>query len=110
MFCPRCGKEYTERLNYCSHCGTALLTPISAQKKLTRSLHNKKIAGVCGGFGEYFDLDPTLIRLVWLMTALFLGWGFIAYIIAWIVMPYGPPPQPVAAPAPAATPQPALSH
>jgi phage shock protein C len=110
MFCPQCGKEHKERANFCCNCGAALVTPVSAKKKLARSFQDKKIAGVCAGFAEYFDLDPTLIRLVWLMAALCLGWGFIAYIIAWIVMPYGPPPQPVAATGPSRAPQLAPSH
>ena len=110
MFCPQCGKEHKERANFCCNCGTALFTPVSVNKKLTRSIQDKKIAGVCGGFAEYFDLDPTLIRLVWLMAAFFAGWGFIAYIIAWIVMPYGPTPQPVAAAVPSPAPQVAPSR
>ena len=97
MFCPGCGKEHKERVNFCCHCGTTLVIPVSPGKKLTRSIQDKKIGGVCGGFAEYLDLDPTLVRLVWVMAAFFVGWGFIAYLVAWIVMPYGPPRQPVAA-------------
>ena len=98
MFCPQCGKEYSERVNFCCQCGTALATPVpTVQKKLTRSRTDKKIAGVCGGFADYLDLDPTLVRIVWLMLALFGGWGILGYIIAWIVMPEGPLPQTSAA-------------
>jgi len=46
--------------------------------------------GVCLGFSEYFDIDVTLVRLVWLITALMTGVGFIPYLIAWIVMPEEP--------------------
>ena len=55
-----------------------------------RSRTNRKIAGVCAGFAEYFDLDVTLVRVVWLIVALFGGGGVLAYIIAWIVMPEEP--------------------
>ena len=90
MFCPQCGKEYTQTVNFCSQCGTEMHPPARTHKKLMRSRTDEKIAGVCGGFAEYFDIDTTLVRLIWL-AALFLGgWGLIAYIVAWIVMPLEP--------------------
>ena len=58
-------------------------------KKLYRSVTDKKIAGVCGGMAEYFDIDPTIIRLVCLICLLG-GVGFLAYIIAWIIVPEKP--------------------
>jgi phage shock protein C len=110
MFCPKCGKEYTERVNYCCQCGTSLCGPPAPPKKLTRSIRDKKIAGVCGGLADYLDMDPTLVRLVWVMLAIFVGWGIIGYLIAWIVLPEQPDPLPVAAVVPSGTPQPAPSH
>lgn len=59
-------------------------------KKLYRSFENKKIAGVCGGLGEYFDIDPTIIRLLWAALALSFGGGIVAYIVAWIIVPMEP--------------------
>jgi phage shock protein C len=59
-------------------------------KKLYRSKKNRKIAGVCGGIAEYFDIDPIIIRLITLILALSAGGGLIAYIIAWIVVPEEP--------------------
>jgi len=56
-------------------------------KRLYRSIRNRKIAGVCGGVGDYFDIDPTIIRLAWLAVILAGGGGLIAYIIAWIIVP-----------------------
>ena len=57
-------------------------------KKLLRSKKNRVIAGVCGGIGEYLGIDPTVIRLFWvLFTFLSVGVGLIAYIIAWILIP-----------------------
>ena len=56
-------------------------------KKLYRSIADKKLCGVCGGIGEYFDLDPTLIRILWIVFALLGGSGLLAYIICAIIMP-----------------------
>ncbi len=57
-------------------------------KQLKRSLQNRKICGVCGGIGEYLNIDPTVVRLIWvLITLASCGTGLIAYIIAAIVMP-----------------------
>ena len=57
-------------------------------KLLTRSKDNKMLAGVCGGIGEYLNIDPTVIRLLWvLFTILSMGAAIIAYILAWMVMP-----------------------
>ena len=93
MFCPKCGKEYSYSVNFCSQCGTEMHPPIRPNRKLMRSRTEEKIAGVCGGFAEYLEIDLTLVRLIWL-AALFLGgWGFIAYIVAWIVMPLAPEPR-----------------
>ena len=55
-------------------------------KKLYRNKDEYKIAGVCSGMAEYFDIDPVIIRLLFLL-ALFLGAGFIVYIIGWIIIP-----------------------
>jgi phage shock protein C len=57
--------------------------------RLTRSETDKKIAGVAGGMAAYFGLDPTLVRVLW-VVALLMGWGFLAYIVLWIVLPKGP--------------------
>ena len=57
------------------------------QKKLYKIEQGKKLDGVCGGIAEYFDIDPTLIRLVWILFSCWGGSGIIAYIIAAIVMP-----------------------
>ena len=59
------------------------------EKKLYRSQTDRKIAGVCGGIAEYFDIDPTLVRLGWILFLFAGGSGILAYIIAWIVMPDG---------------------
>jgi len=56
-------------------------------KKLYRSKTNRIIAGVCGGLGEYFNVDPTIVRLIWILFSLALGAGIITYIIAWLIIP-----------------------
>ena len=55
-------------------------------KRLYKS-SNKKICGVCAGIAEYFDIDPTLVRLAWILFTACAGSGILAYIIAAIVMP-----------------------
>jgi len=59
------------------------------EKKLYRSRTDKKLCGVCGGLGKYFDIDPTLVRLATVLISLF-GCGVIAYIVAALVIPEEP--------------------
>jgi len=59
-------------------------------KKLYRSEYDRKVAGVCGGIGEYFDVDSSLIRLLWLIMVLLGGAGVIAYIVGMIIIPKNP--------------------
>lgn len=56
-------------------------------KKLYRSEVNKMICGVCGGLAEYLNLDPTLIRLLWVLFCALGGSGILAYIVAAIIIP-----------------------
>ncbi|MCR5396092.1 MAG: PspC domain-containing protein [Lachnospiraceae bacterium] len=56
-------------------------------KKLRRSATDKVFAGVCGGFGNYFGLDPVLIRLAWALCCLLAGTGLVAYIVCAIIIP-----------------------
>ncbi|RLG15556.1 MAG: hypothetical protein DRN71_01040 [Candidatus Nanohalarchaeota archaeon] len=56
-------------------------------KRLFRSKKYRMIGGVCGGIAEYLDMDPTVIRLLWVLFTLMGGAGVIAYIIAWIIIP-----------------------
>ncbi|HEX3048412.1 MAG TPA: PspC domain-containing protein [Bacillota bacterium] len=59
-------------------------------KRLYRSSTNRRIGGVAGGVAEYFNVDPTLVRLIWLAAIFIGGTGVLAYIIAWIVIPEAP--------------------
>ena len=60
-----------------------------SNKKLYRSMVDKKLCGVCGGIAEYFELDPTVIRLLWVVMTLFTTVfpGVLAYIICAIIVP-----------------------
>lgn len=57
-------------------------------KRLYRSKKERIIGGVCGGLAEYFEVDPTIVRLLWvLLTLISLGGGILVYLIAWIIVP-----------------------
>lgn len=60
------------------------------EKKLYKSSTDKKLAGVCGGIAEYFNIGSTLVRLGWVLFSLLGGSGLLAYIIAAIIMPDRP--------------------
>ena len=59
-------------------------------KKLYRSRENKVLAGVCGGKGEYFEIDPVIVRLIWIVLTMIWGFGFFLYIIAIFLIPLEP--------------------
>ena len=95
MVCANCQKAIAEGSNFCYNCGArqpvaGAPADYAAKKRLVRSTNDKKIAGVAAGLADYFDLDPTIIRLVWLLAVLFAGTGLIAYVILWIALPAGP--------------------
>lgn len=73
----------------CAYCGTRVGGSL-ARRKLMRPRLGRKVAGVCLGFSEYFDVDVTLVRVVWLIASVTTIIGFLSYPIAWIVMPEEP--------------------
>jgi phage shock protein C len=104
MFCTQCGTNLDDRARFCTLCGksTALAVPGIpkadlgasewtagvAGRKLRRIRARKKIAGVCAGFAEYFDMDVTLMRLIWLgLLIMPPNIGAIGYIVAMFVLP-----------------------
>lgn len=60
------------------------------QKRLYLSDTDKKICGVCGGMAEYFNIDPTIIRIIWGVLAFCYGTGIIAYFVCALVIPHKP--------------------
>ena len=59
------------------------------EKRLYRQPKNKMIGGVCTGLGDYFEIDPVILRAIFVI-GLFMAWGFLAYIILWIIVPKSP--------------------
>jgi phage shock protein C len=99
MLCPKCEKEVAEGSKFCYSCGAPLAgqpatsaasTAAVPVKRLRRSSTDKKIGGVCAGLADYFDLDPTIVRIVWLLAIFCAGTGFLLYIILWIALPLAP--------------------
>lgn len=60
---------------------------MSTQKRLYRSQTNRQVAGVCGGLADYFNVDPTLVRIIFLLLFFGMGNGFILYVVLWMVIP-----------------------
>ena len=56
-------------------------------RRLYRSKKDKIIGGVCGGIAEYLNIDPVIIRILWIVGILMWGAGILAYLIAWIIIP-----------------------
>jgi phage shock protein C len=63
---------------------------MAKMKRLYRSGKERVLGGICGGLGEYFGIDPTIVRLLWILFFLAYGAGVLAYIIAWIIIPKNP--------------------
>jgi phage shock protein C len=59
----------------------------STPRRMYRIEKDRKIAGICSGLGEYFNMDPTIIRIFWVMLLLLVGTGLLLYLIMWFVMP-----------------------
>jgi phage shock protein PspC (stress-responsive transcriptional regulator) len=98
MTCPNCQKDIAAGSNFCYNCGakqasgaTSGFSPAPcARHKLMRSSSDKKIGGVCAGLADFLDLDPTIVRVVWLLAVLFAGTGLFVYLVLWIVLPLAP--------------------
>src|SRR5262249_14853758 len=91
MYCTNCGQQLREASNFCTQCGKSAgseaLPPCAPPERLVRIRTGKKIAGVFNGFARYLGFAVTLVRVVWLVTALTAGVVFAAYLVAWIAMP-----------------------
>jgi phage shock protein C len=74
--------------------GTDETVPVANDRRMRRSTTDRQIAGVCGGMAEYFNTDPTLVRLIWVVLSIFGGaviGGIIAYALAWLIIPNAEP-------------------
>jgi phage shock protein C len=97
MTCTSCQKEIADGSNFCYACGAK--QPLNApppapgyyppQRRLVRSTNDRKIAGVCAGLADYFDFDPTIVRIIWVLVTFVPGPNLIAYLILWIALPEG---------------------
>ena len=92
MFCTQCGTELPDVAFFCSQCAAPTgRAPKTPPEPLMRSATDKKIAGVCGGMAKYFAMDPTVMRILWLLLTFGLPpAGILGYIAAWIIMPVEP--------------------
>jgi phage shock protein C len=91
MYCTQCGANLADSARFCTACGKPIGQDpgvAAAPRRLRRIIAQKKIAGVCAGFAEYFDTDLTLMRVIWVALLLLPpNLGLIAYIVSWVVMP-----------------------
>jgi len=102
MLCPSCQKDIVDGSKFCYNCGAKVAAdsatastppPVavpSPVKRLMRSSRDKKIGGVCAGLADYFDLDATIVRVIWLLAIFLGGTGVLLYLILWIVLPLAP--------------------
>ena len=63
---------------------------MDSTRKLYRSKTDRKVAGVCGGLAQYFNIDPTLIRVLFVVLAILGGSGLVLYLALWIIVPTEP--------------------
>jgi phage shock protein C len=96
MFCTACGFTMNDEHRYCARCGkpategqyqwAAAAAKPGPPRRLERDMFDRKIAGVCSGFARYFGMDPTVMRLIWVILIFTTGLPLIAYPICWLVM------------------------
>ena len=97
MTCPSCSKDIAVGSKFCYNCGakqadtpSGVSPATGGHKRLMRSSTDKKIAGVCAGLADYLDMDPVILRVIWLLCIFCAGGGIVAYLILWIVLPLAP--------------------
>jgi phage shock protein C len=98
MTCVSCQKDIAAGSRFCYSCGAkqpeaAASAPppaYCAPKRFVRSTNDRKVAGVCAGVADYFDMDPTLVRVLWALATMIPGPNVLAYIIIWVAADEGP--------------------
>jgi phage shock protein PspC (stress-responsive transcriptional regulator) len=105
MICPKCDKQIADGSNFCYYCGERTASSSQAQpasgaaaagspgpyvqRRLVRSVTDRKLGGVCAGLAEYLDMDVAIVRVLTAISVIFYGIGFFAYLVAWMVIPEG---------------------
>ncbi len=91
MLCVQCQREIVDESVYCAFCGARQQgNRPQDYRRLRRSTSERRIAGVCGGLAEYFDIEVSLVRLAWVVLTIIPGaifLGVLAYLAAWVLMP-----------------------
>ncbi len=96
MFCTKCGSELRSNDKFCSECATPSakfpIAPRTGAERLSRPLHDRKLAGVCAGLARYLSVDVTLVRVI---AVILLFWpvplmASVAYLVAWAIVPQDP--------------------
>lgn len=91
MLCGRCARDMEADSAFCRHCGAPAQEP-TRPRRLARLPDEGKLGGVCAGIAAYFRIDPTVVRLAWVVLSVMPGviiGGIIAYGVAWFVVPVG---------------------
>jgi phage shock protein C len=101
MICQSCQKDIAAGSKFCYACGakqpetqsqaapSGYAPPYAQQRRLVRSTNDRKVAGVCAGIADYFDFDPSIVRIIWVLAVLVGGSGVLVYVILWIALPEG---------------------
>jgi len=100
MVCNSCQRNIADGSRFCYNCGARQVVNDAANmaaatggpKRLMRSSTDKKVGGVCAGVADYLDMDPTLVRVLWVLVVFCAGTGILLYVILWLVLPLAPPP------------------
>jgi len=98
MICNSCQRNIADGSRFCYNCGAQqvvtgapdMASATGGPRRLMRSSTNKKLGGVCAGLADYFDMDATLVRVLWLLVVLCGGTGILLYAILWIALPLAP--------------------
>jgi phage shock protein PspC (stress-responsive transcriptional regulator) len=95
MICPHCQREIADGSNFCYFCGASMASAAPPQaapghggeRRLVRSVTDRKLGGVCAGLADYLGMDVSLVRVLAVISVIFYGFGLMAYLVAWIVIP-----------------------
>jgi phage shock protein C len=101
MVCNSCQRNIADGSRFCYNCGAQqvvagapeVAAATGGPKRLMRSSTDKKLGGVCAGLADYLDMDPTLVRVLWVVIGFCAaGTGVLVYFVLWFVLPLAPLP------------------